>query len=580
MRTTLIAAAVIAASAVGYYTYTQSTSGIAMPELALVPADTAILSVQVKPIDLPSYLASAGFMTPEMVATSKADLEALLEADAEPGSGLLFGINLYAQFLDALAQPADFTKLTGISEQAQSLFYMVGAAPVIRVKIADQAAFEAMFARAEASTGYQGTSETVAGHSVTRYPVYADDFDDTRVDLLVAVRDGWATLTIDTASLSAQTLAVRLALEAPTESVASTGYLTEVMKRYQLRADGLGYIRTDIIANALVKPDSNQLGLDIRALSSGESDQDLAAWQTAECQVDVGAIAKLWPGIFFDATFDQSQAGSTTVESVMLIPTHDADTLTRLQDLRGFIPDAIEGNLANAMFYAGLGTDVGRLAPNLSQLWVAATNASYTCAPLQEWQAAMKANNPMGGLAVTQMLSGLTGFAVRADDFDLSMFGMPSADGSEPGKMNMVISLSADDIETLFGTIQSFDPNLAALSLPAVGESIEFPAEDMGLPVSGFMHRGVNTLAIGISEDSNALAHKVAGQASTKNGILSVGFNYGKLFGLLGPMMEMEGEPMTPEIEAMINSKMQLEFSMDVNQHGLVIDYAMTVAKP
>jgi len=44
--------------------------------------------------------------------------------------------------------------------------------------------------------------------------------------------------------------------------------------------------------------------------------------------------------------------------------------------------------------------------------------------------------------------------------------------------------------------------------------------------------------------------------------------------------MAMEGEPMTPEIEALMNSDMQLQFGMDFNKHGFVIDYSMTIAKP
>jgi hypothetical protein len=66
----------------------------------------------------------------------------------------------------------------------------------------------------------------------------------------------------------------------------------------------------------------------------------------------------------------------------------------------------------------------------------------------------------------------------------------------------------------------------------------------------------------------------------SKNGFVMMGFNYAKLFAALGPMMAMEGELLGPEIEALMNSDMQLDFAIDFNQHGVVIDYSMAIAKP
>lgn len=578
MRTTLIAAAVIAAGAGGYYAYTNmgSNSGVSLPELAYVPADTALFSAQIEPIDLPTYLATTAFMTPEMVASTKAEMDALvLDAiDGEP-SGLVFALSLYGQLLDALAQPEKFTELTGASDQARSLAYMVGAAPVLRISISDESKFLAMFDRAEQVSGYSGTEETIEGVTVHRYKLFSDADDNIAIDLLMRVADGWATLTVDAESLDKANLTQRLALVQPNQSLADSGYLNEVIEKYELSTDGVGYLRSDIIANALVNPESNQLGRDLRAISAGEIEVSLAEWQTAECRTDVAEISALWPGLFFDASIDQSVKGITTVASKTLIPTHHQPTLERLQDLRGFVPAALTSNLADVMGYFALGTDVGRLAPNFSQIWVSMTNAKFTCAPLLAAQESMKANNPMAALAATQMFSGLTGIAAQVVDFD-----MAGLEAGSPDAMNMTFSLTGNDIQTLYSTLQSFDPNFAAMELPAVGESTTLVGAEMGLPVDATLHRGENTLALGVSAASTATAKAVAAEKVSKNGFLVMGFNYGKLFDAIGPMMQMEGEEITPEIEALMNSDMQLHFGMDFNKHGFVIDYRMSIAKP
>lgn len=578
MRTTLIAAAVIAAGAGGYYAYNtmQSSSSVSMAELAYVPADTALFSAQLKPIDLPTYLATTAFMTPDMVASTKADMDILLdEMSDDDSAGIVFALSLYGQLLDALAQPDQFTELTGASDQARSLVYMVGAAPVLRISISDESKFLAMFARAEQESGYSGKVETVEGATVYRYELLHDADENVAADLLMRVADGWATLTIDAASFDKANLAHRLALTMPAASLQDSGYLEDVIKKYELRTDGVGYVRTDIIANALVNPDSNQLGKDLRALSEGELDTSLAEWQTSECRTDIGAIANLWPGVFFDAAIDQSTKGITTVSSKSLIPTHHQPTLERLQDLRGFIPTAISSNLPEMMGYFGLGTDVGRLAPNMSQIWVSMTNAKFSCEPLIAAQESMKANNPMAALAVTQMFAGLTGIAAQVVNFDLA-----GLETGSPDSLNMTFSLTGNDIETLYATLQSFDPNFAAMELPAVGEATTLTGADLGLPVDAKLHRGENTLALGVSAASEATAKAIAAEKVSKNGFLVMGFNYGKLFDAIGPMMAMEGEEITPEIEALMNSDMQLHFGMDFNKHGFVIDYSMTIAKP
>ena len=86
MKKTLIAVAVIAAGAAGYYfKFGPGAGGQDSAVLEYVPADTVLLSAQFKPINMADYLASLGLFPQYYGAESQKSIQDLIATTTEPG---------------------------------------------------------------------------------------------------------------------------------------------------------------------------------------------------------------------------------------------------------------------------------------------------------------------------------------------------------------------------------------------------------------------------------------------------------------------------------------------------------------
>ncbi|KFZ31778.1 hypothetical protein IDSA_03570 [Pseudidiomarina salinarum] len=580
MRNALIAAAVVAAGAIGYFAWTATDSRIDMPELAYVPADTALLSVQIKPIDIPTYLATVGMMPAESVSKTRANLEQarseLAIDEAQPAG---FAFSLFDQFLSALEQPEQFSELTGLSAKSRSLIYMVGIAPVMRLQVSDEAQFWAMFDAAEQDSGYSHQQDTLEGQSYRRYALVTESNDEVQIDLLVRVEGSWATLTLDSSSLTAEGLRTRLALSEPADNLRATNKVGELIDYYDLHTDAVGYLSSAVIAAAFTDPESNRLGRDLNKISKGELVADRSDWQTPACQQDMAGITERWPGLVFDASIEQNAAGGARVSSNLLLPTSDKEAIANLQGLRGFIPSSLNGKFTDAIAYLALGSDIGQLAPNMSKLWVGVADAEYSCLPLVHMQQEMKQRNPLAALAVTTMGHGLQGAALILNELDLAALQA----GNATAGLDAVVSLAASDIEAVYNVIQASLPSLMNTKLPEVGEATDITQTVVmlgGVPGQYHLRRGENQLLIHTQGRAESQAMTIAAEPLTKNGIFAVGLNYEKLFAMLAEAMAASGEELPDELAGIMTWDMNLAFTVDVKDHGLIMTTEMQVNNP
>ena len=116
MRKSLIAAAVIAAGVFAWYKFGAPQSAGQLGALDYVPADTAVFSAQLEPVDLPSYLSSIG-MGPQYYSTAAlAQLDAQLQA--AQSSSEKFVLALGRQYFICTGNtPTEISVKTGIKTQ-------------------------------------------------------------------------------------------------------------------------------------------------------------------------------------------------------------------------------------------------------------------------------------------------------------------------------------------------------------------------------------------------------------------------------------------------------------------------------
>lgn len=573
MRKTLIAAAVIAAGAIGYYAINKSSpSAVSSAELDYVPADTALFSGQFTPIDLVSYLKSMGLSSAQFETEDMQ--QALSELSLSSNSAVKFAVTLFQDYLRVVSSPDTFVKETGIAAKTRSFSYLVGAAPIVRLEVTDAAAFKAFFEKAAAASGITVQTQDINGHS---YQVYPLEDGLIGLELLVSVDRGWGTVALHSNKLSATHRAQSLAQEKPAKNLGNSNKLAEISKKYQLKQDGLGFLSSEQLALALTTTDGNQLAEDLQLTFTNGLPQPLQIWHTPACRNDVAMLTKTWPGMFMDAEIKQQDASGIAMSSKMLFPTESKIALEGLNSLQGFIPSSLNGKLHSSMFYLAFGAEIGQLTPAISKIWAGMTNLSLSCEPLLAVQSQMQEQNPMMMLAMAGMAAnGLQGLSVTINGFSMDM-----ATG-QPQTADALITVSADNPQALFTNAKAMLPPLADISLPAAGEDISVaeifpPVAMLGLDVR--LKASGNHLMLYVGDKAKEQANVIGNEKLNKNGVLSFGMDYKQFFSAMADVIKMSGQPMPPEIESMMDTNMQFGLSFGIDQHGVVITTDMKLAE-
>lgn len=574
MRKTLVAVAVIAAGALAYYQWSgKAAGGIDMPGLEYVPADTVLLSAQVSPIDLTSYLSSLG-LGPTSYDAQMQQMFAELSLDMSDAPQK-FLLELLHGYMKALSEPESLTASTGIKAQMRSLLYMVGVSPVYKIEIADETAFWQMFDQAEQASGFNHIAQQLNDIKYRQYRLGDAEFT---MDLLVTVQQGWATLTLSSDKFSPQQLALVLQAETPEQNLANTDVLPTMLKKYQLNSDSFAFISFAQLSQVLTTKDGNRFAQNLQTLFPAELDSGFAEWRTPACQADVTAITQSWPGIFMDNTFDMTDAASLKVASRWIIPTDNSETLTALNALRGFVPGHIKAPEASSLMHAAIGIDVAQLAPSIGTLWRGLTEPAYSCQPLAQLQQSLKAQNPLAALAMAGMVNGVQGISVTINDVQLD------ATTQEMTKADGLLTLSAANARTLLDGLKAFYPPLAATPLPAAGEELDLTTVIPELAITGLQPRLMMTdshMLVFVGETAKTQAQAVGNSVLEKNGLLHVGMDYGQFFQTLESTLLQSGEPIPAEFKQLSDNPIKLAVSLDIAPQGVVIHTNMqTQQKP
>lgn len=571
MRKTLIAVAVIAAGALAYYKFGPGmASAPDLPGLDYVPADTALLSAQVTPMDLGSYLSSLG-MGPQYYDDNMQKAFADMAAEStEPQHK--FGLALLQTYMNALANPAALSTNTGIKAEMRSLAYMVGLSPVLRMELGDEAAFWRLFDDAEKSSGFSHVAQQINNVKYRQYPFTHEELS---MDLLVSVQNGWATIALTSDKFDKQHLAIMMLAEKPEQSLANTSVIKDFQQKYQLEQGAFGYLSTLQLTKFLTSKDGNRLAKDVEAVFGAQTGVAFADWRNPACEADVAAMSASWPGMFIDNKFDLSNPTLLKVSGRMLFPTENQDTVKLLSALRGFLPAHTQSVHQSGLFSTAIGLDVAQLAPTLGKLWTGLTEPAYQCQPLAEMQTQMKQSNPLAAVAMAGMASGLQGLSVTINDaeLDLTTSNLKSADA--------IVTVSAENARTFFEGLKAFYPPLASVALPAAGEELDLATIIPEVAVLGIQPKlalSDSHLMVYVGPTATTQSAAVAKESLTKNGLLSFGMDYGRFFKAMENAIKASGTDVPTDFQQFSSSNMKMTLKMDVNTQGLIIHSDMEMA--
>lgn len=570
MNKMVVAVAIITVGA-GAYWYTQQgshSSASANPLLDYIPADTPVFTGQLKPFPLKNYLQSISGNYQQYSTDSLAQLGDLNNPMAK------FFVSIYNQYMDGMKDPAVLLNTFGLPNEIEPYFYTLGLVPVLKVEINQIDAFWAVLDKAEKVSGFTHEKRQLAGIDYRAYSL-AEDGSAGKAELLFAHKNGGLTITLSASSIEPEVLEMALGLKKPAKSLAASGMLQEIINTHGFMDNSVSFINHVEIVKALTSPDGNMLAKQLTTLlgQDNHGEDPFAPIRTPECRTELTAIAANWPRSVAGLTAFTSTEQQSHMAASLVIESKNQVILTALQKMRGYIP-AHFADINSTIFSIGLGINVNEVAPSLSAIWDDLQRPQLTCAPLAELQAELSQQSPAMVGMFTGMANGLKGVSLSLLDYRMSsQHQQPKLES-----LDALVSLSADNPSMLLNMVKPFVPMLAQLQVNNNGEPTDLSPLLMLPPelnIKPMLAIKGQHLVVYAGDKGLALANKLTSEKPSANGLYSMSADYAKMFTPVLTLLEMAGEPVPEELQALRNNNMRVQMSFDVNKQGLVFGSVM-----
>lgn len=510
--------------------------------LESVPADT--------PVFIGGHADSrmARFSDSTMMPTTESDirdLKTLFESEADADSPalalLLWWLDDYTTHLSDGYQA--MIDRYGIEEDGAGLFYLDGAMPVMRFALADEDAFRAVLDEAVADTGVEPRATEVEGVAVRLWRLTPPDAE-LSADLAVSVNDGVATLTLFNGQDTQAMMARRLGLTDIDRSMADAGTWDNLGETYGFNEQARMYIDIASLVESFMLPDNTALGRDLNRLAP-DFMAETGGSLDATCRAEIVDLARQAPRLVAgNESFEVS--GDTLTQGLRLIwEINNSQVTGELQKLPGSLP-GYAGDGSDKLLALAFGLDVNQLAPVATALWTQLTNADFECQQLVALQEQAKSTNPA-------MLGMASGMAQGVKGLGAALYSL-EADPTSPAGVtgSALVSLSAENPQTVASLITTSVPGMSGLSIPATGEAVQVPVPLPTPPLYAAI-KGKH-LVVYTGEPARAAADALADEPLNARGVTAVAFNYQRF-----------GEAMLTTLDAVPNAAGLSEFSPEGN---------------
>ncbi|HEY7865361.1 MAG TPA: hypothetical protein VIC51_05110 [Psychromonas sp.] len=568
MKKILIVTAIAAAGAGAYFINQQlQTSSAAYNVLDYVPADTPLLSAQLKPFPLKDYLNSS----PQLMTAE--DQSALENIAIEGDPQAKFFLSLAKSYQTTLPDTELFLNTFGLADNIRAYFYMLGALPVLKIEVENTQAIWDLLDKAEQESGYFHRSGKIQETEYRAYRLNAPA-EAQSTELIISQDNGLLTVTLNSSLNKEALLTSALGLLKAENAITDSGILEEIESKYNFNDQNIAFINHQEIIKGLTTVNANQLARHLSLIFSQQDQENpLSTFRTAECNAELTNIANNWPRTVFGYTDLSVTSTQSTMDLSTVIESKNQTIINALQSLRGYIPQYTQ-NIENNVFALGFGVDFNQLTSAAASILTDLKTPSYQCAPLQEIQTSLQQQGQnysmMLGMA-GGVANGLKGFSLAVLDYSMSQDGDKQALES----IDALLSYSADNPLTLFNSLKMFSPDLQQLQLPADGTAVdlsEFPFIAKGLNIAPKMAVKGNHLVIYNGEKSEQQADLLSSEALTKNGLFTFSFDFKRMFDPIITTAELSGESIPSEAMFLQNYNMRMKFDVDINQQGIVFN--------
>jgi len=489
---------------------------------AYVPADTALYfggradpAVTKRMADYP-----VGMIDPSQI-------EQLLEKvdrqtqEQTPGSEML-----RAYLLDFAAHSTTYGELFshyGIDVEAEQAIYLHGLYPVIRMQIADRAAFDAFWSGLSEEAGVTPTEEMRDGISLKRWRLASGDAG-RYVDLVVAMQDALATVTLFSSTDSEQAQLERIGLREPQLSLAGSGELSELIKAQGFSETFAGFIHIQRLAEGVLGAKAGTLATDLEALATGLGkpnplNEDLSP----VCRNEIAGLFAGMPRMLFGYQSVGVEGESVNISARSLLEIPSAEVVGPLMELRGHLPGHVNGE---QMVGLAVATNMDTLVPTLTKLWRAAGTLSFECPRLQQMQQRMMATSPAPLGVLTGMAQGIKGMA-------FSLYDMQFSDASGmPESVDFLFSLATENPELVLSLVNTTLVPQSAGRVPELPLDGSLTEVDLGFLAPGMSAtlglQGKHLVVYSGSQGEKA-AKALASETLESNGLMAISVDYPRI---------------------------------------------------
>ncbi|HET7369208.1 MAG TPA: hypothetical protein VFK45_00040 [Gammaproteobacteria bacterium] len=578
MKKTIIAIVLILAAggAAAYYFLAGPSTSPATPDnyAAIVPADTLFYTGASQPNEFADVLSG---LQRENLESMRADMESYRKAAPRYGQAGLFLEGLLEVYSERAAQGKP---VPGVSRTRQSVMYSVGIVPVLRVQLADAAAFAQFIDEAEQRGGAQSAKGSYQGVDYREYSIQVNN-EPVPASLLVAVRPDFVVVTFDVPKLRDESLPLALGLKTPAQSLAQSGMIERIAEKHGFASSGLGFINHQAIVAALTgAPDSRAASM----LTELDTNQKLASLREPGCRQDLQSIAEVWPiTVMGVLPADGAGPDEVAVRERLVSRLTDPSLTATLSKLRGHIPSALLDGSQESMLGFALGLDVSSLAPVVSDLQQRFLQADFQCDWLIQAQQDVRQKNPAAATIAAAMISGVRGVSLSVFGFD------PTPAAGMTRGIDALVNISATNPEMLFEMAKRMKPKLLGnVQIPSDGSSVVL-VPGQGSSEVRAMIAGQHLLLF-TGEQAAKVARNLGGNELKPNGLVYYRVDYGKLMPVLAKMMSRNkgatGEDadklqaVQKSLRRMAQSKLRLRMSLDVGEPGIIVDMKAAAAEP
>jgi hypothetical protein len=425
----------------------------------------------------------------------------------------------------ALPEVGKMASVTGMEQlgfkvEGRFALYGYGLMPVYRWELSDPKRFADTVARIEERAGKKLAKRKLGDTELW-------EFANDKAIVLFGTVGNFFVLTLAPVKSDEARLGAQIGLTLPEASMASSGAMAELDKKYGHDGHISGFIDIRALAQRLTgrNQDDNQ----VIAAFGGEIPQLSEA-----CAAELDGMTRNFPRMVLGTTrFDSKQMNITSLLEV------EPELAKSMQKITAPIPGIAASDSMMMRFAASI--DLPETVRFLGGVADSIAAKPYQCEELADINtsaAEMKQNLANPGLAMAG--------AMNAIHFGLKSLKM-DAGGEMPSAVSAYVTLGSNSPLMLWGLAQQGVPALAQVQLAADGKIVALPGDAVPMPIPLEFKAVMTDKSIGIATADIADADFSAAAAVPPTGdgtVLLYGFS-GEFFGMIADQMPAPG----PEVE-------------------------------